>query len=352
MEALIAGQRDPWSLARLAKGTRAKRLSGSRRRCASSSPTIMSRPADDAGQHRPDRRPDRRAGCPHRGGDRPFLPPAAQLADIPGVNTVAAAELIAEIGVDMARFPTAAHLVSWAKFCPQPTSRPASPAARPAARATPGWPAPSGGSCSAPRAPTPSWVPDRRLARRRGKPKAIVAVGNSVLTVVYHLLSDADLDFCDLGPAHYESRINKHRRARDLATQLQALTGQHIVIRDGKAIITDNAAYSLRTQHIRLRRMPSACPLTIRFSGQTTFETAQAISPRAGTRRHRVSQLRLGIMADLYGDVDRSWSGASSSSPARWRDWRRPLSHRRVPSATARRPRPALLTGFRRRWCW
>ena len=63
-----------------------------------------------------------------------------------------------------------------------------------------------------------------------------------MLTVVYHLLSDTDLSFCELGPAHYESRINKHRRARDLATQLQALTGQHIVIRDGKAIITDAAA--------------------------------------------------------------------------------------------------------------
>ena len=49
----------------------------------------------------------------------PFSRQAAQLADIPGVDTVAAAELIAEIGVDMARFPTAAHLVSWAKFCPQ-----------------------------------------------------------------------------------------------------------------------------------------------------------------------------------------------------------------------------------------
>jgi transposase len=64
----------------------------------------------------------------------------------------------------------------------------------------------------------------------------------SVLTVVYHLLSDTDPSFCELGPAHYESRINKHRRARDLATQLQALTGQHIVIRDGKAIITNAAA--------------------------------------------------------------------------------------------------------------
>ena len=82
----------------------------------------------------------------------------------------------------------------------------------------------------------------RRLARRRGKSKAIIAVGNSVLTIVYHLLSDADLDFCELGPTHYESQINKNRRARDLATQLQSLTGQRIVIRDGKATITDNAA--------------------------------------------------------------------------------------------------------------
>jgi transposase len=69
-----------------------------------------------------------------------------------------------------------------------------------------------------------------------------VATGNLVLTVVYHLLADPDATFCDLGPAYYESRINKHRRAHDLAAQLQALTGQHISIRDGKAIITDTAA--------------------------------------------------------------------------------------------------------------
>ncbi|TWH16066.1 hypothetical protein L618_002900000020 [Rhodococcus rhodochrous J45] len=82
----------------------------------------------------------------------------------------------------------------------------------------------------------------RRLARRRGKPKAIVATGNSVLTVLYHLLSDPDTEFCDLGPGYYESPINKHRRARDLAPSLQALTGQHLVIRDGRAVITDIAA--------------------------------------------------------------------------------------------------------------
>ena len=71
---------------------------------------------------------------------------------------------------------------------------------------------------------------------------ASFATGNSVLTVVYYLLSNPEATFCDLGPGYYESRINVHRRARDLATQLQALTGQHIVIRDGKAVITDAAA--------------------------------------------------------------------------------------------------------------
>ena len=63
-----------------------------------------------------------------------------------------------------------------------------------------------------------------------------------MLTIVYHLLSDPAATFCDLGPGYYESRINEHRRAHDLATQLQALTGQHIVIRDGKAVISDAAA--------------------------------------------------------------------------------------------------------------
>ena len=67
----------------------------------------------------------------------------------------------------------------------------------------------------------------------------MVATGNSVLHIVYHLLSDPDARFCDLGADHYESRIDKHRRARNLAWQLQALTGQRIVIRDSQVVIVE-----------------------------------------------------------------------------------------------------------------
>ena len=244
MEALIAGQRDPWSLARLAKGNARKKTDrleeALRGFFTDHHATILQMMLDNI-----DRIGAQIAALDARIAEAigPFSRPAAQLADIPGVDTVAAAELIAEIGVDMARFPTAAHLVSWAKFCPQTHQSAGKSRSKARGKGNP-WLAGTVGRIvfSATRTDTFLGARYRRLARRRGKPKAIVAVGNSVLTIVYHLLSDADLDFCELGPAHYESRINKNRRARDLATQLQALTGQRIVIRDGKAIITDNAA--------------------------------------------------------------------------------------------------------------
>jgi transposase len=170
----------------------------------------------------------------------PFSRPAARLADIPGVSTVAAAEPIAEIGVDMTRFPS---VVSWAKFCPQIHQSAGKSTSKGRAKGNP-WLAGTLGRIAFVDSRTDTFLGARyrRLARRRGKQKALVATGNSVLTVIYHLLSDPDATFCDLGPGYYESRINKHRRARDLATQLQALTGQHIAIRDGKVVITDTAA--------------------------------------------------------------------------------------------------------------
>ncbi|MGI8308200.1 hypothetical protein [Saccharopolyspora hattusasensis] len=70
----------------------------------------------------------------------------------------------------------------------------------------------------------------RRLARRRGKKRAIVAVGNSVLTIIWHLLSDPDARYVDLGADFYQSRINQQRRQRDLVRQLEHLTGQKVTL--------------------------------------------------------------------------------------------------------------------------
>jgi len=71
----------------------------------------------------------------------------------------------------------------------------------------------------------------RRLARRRGRKRAIVAVGNSVLTIIWHLLADPEARYHDLGASYHESKISKQRRRRDLVRQLEHLTGQKVTLR-------------------------------------------------------------------------------------------------------------------------
>ena len=63
----------------------------------------------------------------------------------------------------------------------------------------------------------------RRLARRRGKLKALVAVARSILVIVWHLLSDRAVRNHDLGSDYYASRIDKHRKARGHVQQLEEL---------------------------------------------------------------------------------------------------------------------------------
>jgi hypothetical protein len=63
----------------------------------------------------------------------------------------------------------------------------------------------------------------RRIARRRGKKKAIVAVGRSMLVIIWHLLSDPDTRFHDLGADHYARTTNTEARKRNHIRQLEAL---------------------------------------------------------------------------------------------------------------------------------
>jgi transposase len=155
----------------------------------------------------------------------PFAAAAERLDEIPGIGPVAAAVIIAEIGTDMSRFPTAAHLASWAKFTPgvkesagkKKGSGSTGHGNRYLARIL--------GEAAVGASKTDSFLGERyrRIARRRGKKKAIVAVGRSTLIIVWHVLSGPDVRYADLGAGFYGQRIDPERRKRAHIHQLEAL---------------------------------------------------------------------------------------------------------------------------------
>lgn len=155
----------------------------------------------------------------------PFADVAARLDEIPGIGPVAAAAIIAEVGVDISRFPTARHLCSWAKFAPGIKSS----AGRTKGSASSGhgnrYLARSLGEAAviAGRTDTFLGARYRRIARRRGKPRAIVALGRSMLVIIWHLLADPDARFEDLGASHYTRHVNPDTKKRNHIRQLEAL---------------------------------------------------------------------------------------------------------------------------------
>ena len=155
----------------------------------------------------------------------PFTQAADRLDDITGVGRTAAQVIIAEIGVDMGRFPTPGHLVSWARFAPGVKES----AGKRKGNATTGHGNPylarvlGEAAVAAGRTNTFLGERYRRIARRRGAKRAMVAVGRSILIIVWHLLSDPTVRYQDLGPGFYDTRINAERRKRNHVRQLEAL---------------------------------------------------------------------------------------------------------------------------------
>lgn len=161
---------------------------------------------------------------PSAGADGGGLGVVERLDEITGIGRVAAQTIIAEVGLDMSRFPTAGHLVSWAKLAPRTVQ--SGPRTR-AGRTGKGNPYLKGvlGEAAAAAGRTDTFLGERyrRLVRRRGKLRAIVAVGRSILVIVWHLLVDPSARFADLGADYYTRRIDTDRRTRQLVQQLQAL---------------------------------------------------------------------------------------------------------------------------------
>jgi transposase len=158
----------------------------------------------------------------------PFRAAVVRLTTMPGVSDTTARVLIAEIGDDMTRFPTAGHLVSWAGLCPRLDVSAGKRHSTRIRHATPWLKTTLIQAAWAATRKKDSYLRAQflRLKSRRGPKKAIVAVAASMLTAVYYMLHNG-VDYHDLGGRHFTDR-DKHettqrllRRLRDLGVEVE-----------------------------------------------------------------------------------------------------------------------------------
>ena len=155
----------------------------------------------------------------------PFAAAVTKLDEVPGVGRVAASIILAEIGPDMSRFPTPAHLCAWARFAPGIKESAGKKKGTGSTGHGNRYLAKVIGEAAVGAGRTDTFLGERyrRLARRRGRHKALVAVGRSILVIIWHLLSDPDAHFVDLGPDFHVKRNDPERRKRAHIGQLEAL---------------------------------------------------------------------------------------------------------------------------------
>jgi transposase len=153
----------------------------------------------------------------------PFRDAVRLLRSIPGVSDLTAQVIVSEIGIDMTRFPTAGHLISWAGLCPRNDESAGKRRSNKMRKGAP-WLKTTLVQCA--------WAGIKkkgsylraqfqRLSHRRGPKKAICAVAASILTAAYHMLRDGTF-YRDLGPDHDQTASPK-ARAQRLASQIARL---------------------------------------------------------------------------------------------------------------------------------
>lgn len=164
----------------------------------------------------------------------PFAQSMERLTTIPGINQRVAEILMAEIGTNMDQFPTAAHLASWTGMCP---GNHESAGKRRSGRA------PKGNRWLRTGLVQAAWAAShtkntyvaaqyRRLARRRGRKRALIALGHTLLGIVYHVLKRGTT-YADLGPA-YLDRLEPERLTRQLIKRLESL-GHKVILQPSAA---------------------------------------------------------------------------------------------------------------------
>jgi transposase len=157
----------------------------------------------------------------------PFAPKAERLPEIPGVGSMTMQAIVAELGIDMSRFPSHRHAASWAKLCP---GNHESAGKRRSGRTGRGnrhlrVALVEAAHAAAHTKDTYLRAQYEQIKRRHGHNKAIVAVAHSILIAAYYMLRD-DVGYHDLGGDYYARRSDPERMTRRLIAQLQRLGHQ------------------------------------------------------------------------------------------------------------------------------
>jgi transposase len=224
LDAMVAGETDPVKLAALAhKGVKASQEQ--LREALSGRVTEHHRFLIDLHLEQIDRLDGAIAKIDERveANLKPFRDAVELVRTAPGIRDVSAETIVAEIGIDMSRFPTAGHLVSWTGICSRQDESAGKRRSTRLRRGNPWLKTALIQAAWAAKNKKGSYLQAQylRLKSRRGPQKAICAVAASLLTSIYHMLKDG-VPYADLGAEHFKKRSTKSNANR-LVRQLERL---------------------------------------------------------------------------------------------------------------------------------